>query len=72
MTVFCEGTDRGDRRCARAKKVSGLGRWYNLVRDARRDTALTPTGSVTIRRQPGTKRPGKTPPDANGTDREGS
>jgi hypothetical protein len=43
-----------------------------LVRDARRDTALTTAGSVTIRRQPGKKRPGKTPPDANGTDREGS
>jgi hypothetical protein len=25
---FLRGTGRGDRRYARAKKVSGLGRWY--------------------------------------------
>jgi integrase len=44
----------------------------NLVRDARRDTALTTAGSVTIRRQPSKTRPGQTAPDANGADREGS
>jgi integrase len=48
----------------------------SLVRDARRDTALTTAGSVSIRRQPGNQRPGKTPPgqtapDAHGADREG-
>jgi len=31
MTVFCVGIRRNDGHYARAKRVSGLGRWYEIL-----------------------------------------